>query len=249
MLTGLITALRTLTTFPVPGKDARNFTSALPWFPLVGAFLGCFVFLTGYGIRIITHNSWHELAAAGMVIAGIAVTRGMHADGLADWADAFWNPHDKEKTLAIMKDTHTGVFGVIAIACMVLVQWIALDKMAARGLLDGIIAAYIVSRTMQVELATSLPSARQQGTAASFVMGAQPYHRIIAFVCAGVMLSILYGLKGMFLLVCGWGITLLLGIWSKKRIGGVTGDILGACSVINETALLILCAGVGMQFR
>jgi len=249
MVRGLITALRTLTTIPVSGKDACNFAASLPWFPAVGAFLGCIVYSIGYGASWCTHNSWHEVVAVCMVIAGIALTRGMHVDGLADWADAFWNPHDKQRTLAIMKDTHIGVFGVIAVTCMLFAQWLACNRMAAQGIMDGIISAYIVSRTMQVELAASLPYARQHGTAAPFVLGAKPYHRIIAAGCAAVLLVVLYGLKGILLLLCGWLMTLQLGAWSKKRIGGVTGDILGACSVINETVILMVCAGTGIQFR
>ncbi len=243
MLRGLITALRTLTILPVPGNDAKNMASSLPWFPLAGCLLGGIL----YGIAVVwglcIGNSWPQGAAMVLTGCGILLTKGIHMDGLADWADAFGNLHDKNRTLAIMKDSHIGAFGAIAIVFVLLAKWVSLTRIIACGSLNCIVSAYIVSRTMQVELAASLPYARAEGgIAAPFIRDAKFLHRAVALASALVMLMLLNGLAGLIILAVGWIACGALGLWAKKRIGGVTGDILGACSEIIETMTFFLCA-------
>jgi adenosylcobinamide-GDP ribazoletransferase len=153
---------------------------------------------------------------------------------------------DKNKTLAIMKDSRTGVFGVVAIAFILLAKWVSLARIIAFGSLNCIISAYIVSRAMQVELATTLPYARtEEGTAAPFVRDARFLHRFTALVTALAMLALLNGLAGLMMFAVSWIACRAFGFWSKRRIGGVTGDVLGACSELVETMTLFLCAMFG----
>jgi len=112
MLSGLVTAARTLTIFSVPGKDSEKFSNSLYWFPVVGAFLGALLGAVAWlGVR----SGWNELAAAGVVVGGLLLTRGMHADGLADMADGFWGGRDRARILSIMKDPNVGSFGALAL--------------------------------------------------------------------------------------------------------------------------------------
>jgi adenosylcobinamide-GDP ribazoletransferase len=145
--------------------------------------------------------------------------------------------------LAIMKDSRTGTFGAVAIVFVLLAKWIALAKLVEAGAPEWIIAACIVSRTMQVELAVANPYARAGGgTAAAFVNGAKTFHFIAALVSAAILLFGVCGPRWMWLaLVPSWFAARALGISSRRRIGGVTGDILGAANEIVE--LLVL--GVG----
>jgi adenosylcobinamide-GDP ribazoletransferase len=246
MLRGLITAVRTLTVLPVPGHDAEKMASSLPWFPLVGFMLGGFLYVIARLIGLIADNDWPQGAAMVLTGCGILLTKGLHLDGLADWADAFGNLHDKNKTLAIMKDSHIGAFGATAIAFILLAKWIFLTRIIDSGSLNCIISASIVSRTMQAELATTLPYARaEEGIAAPFVRGARFHHRCIAITSALAMLALLNGLAGLIMVAVGWIACKGFGLWSKKRIGGVTGDVLGACSELIETLTLFLCALLG----
>ena len=93
MLSALVTAMRTLTVLPVPGRDTDTFSRSLFWFPVVGLLLGLMQAALGY----FGHQfAWNELAAALVLLGGIALSRGMHADGLADVADGFWGGRAKE---------------------------------------------------------------------------------------------------------------------------------------------------------
>jgi adenosylcobinamide-GDP ribazoletransferase len=248
MLHGLITALRTLTVFPVPGTDTDRMESSLPWFPVVGCLLGGILYAMVKGFGLVIGNHWPQGSAILLIGGGIVLTKGFHLDGLADWSDAFFNWHDREKTLTIMKDPHTGVFGVLSIVLVILTKWISITRIIASGSLICIISSYIISRTMMVELATSFPYARSdEGTGAPFIRNARLHHRIIAYVLTLTLLGIFNGPAGLVCLVLGWMACRLLGFWSNKRIKGITGDVLGACSELIETFVLFLFATFGKK--
>lgn len=240
MLNGFTYAMRTLSALPVPGSEPTNTSDSLPWFPLSGAILGGLCYVLGYALH--TFGNWPEATGALVLIFSVLITRGFHLDGLADCADGFgagWTP---ERRLAIMKDSHLGAFGVLALVLILLIKWVALTKLAASGLLFYIVTAYIVSRTTSAELSVCLPYARPEGgTAGACVSGAKPHHRVWFLSCAILLCLLLAGITGIVLLACGWGISRLLGIWFMRRVGGVTGDLLGTNSEIVETSLLLLC--------
>jgi adenosylcobinamide-GDP ribazoletransferase len=244
MISGLITAIRTLTIIPVPGKDSRNLASSLPWFPVVGLLIGGILYACAVAPGLVGAEVWPQAIAALLLVFGVLLTRAIHLDGLADWADGFGGRGDKEKILAIMKDPHVGSFGVIALVAVLLLQWVALVRIVENGLEPVIVAACLLSRTMQVELAASHPYARTgEGTAAPFVNGSAWWHRLVAHVIGIAMVIALIGpLKGVALFAGGLIITVGFGWWCRKRVGGITGDCIGAGSVIVETAVLF--AGV-----
>jgi adenosylcobinamide-GDP ribazoletransferase len=250
MQSGFITAIRTLTAIPIPGRDSDRLASSLPWFPIVGFLLGGFLYAITKLIGLIDNNSWPQGSAIVATGLGILLTKGFHLDGLADFSDAFGNWRDKDKTLAIMKDPHTGVFGVVSIVFILLVKWISLSRIIASGSAVCIISAYIVSRAMLVELASTLPYARiGNGTAAPFIHGSRPRDRFITMILTISMLSLINGLAGIAISILGWIVCRFLGLWSKKRIGGVTGDVLGACSELIETMTFFICAMLGQRIQ
>ncbi len=245
MIAGIVTAFRTLTIFPVPGRDAEDMADSLPWFAVVGCVMGFIVYglcrLTGF----VGAGAWPEGVAVVALVAGTVLTRGLHLDGLADSADAFGSISDKHRTLQIMKDPHVGVFGVLALVTVLIAKWVAFTRLAAGSGLIWIAAAYIVSRTSTVELAGWLPYARPEGgTGAAFVQNAGRRHRLWALFSALALLLVIYGSAGALLLGVGWIVSRLFGLWCRRRVGGVTGDLLGACSEIVETVILVVCAAV-----
>ena len=242
MLKGLVTAFRTLSIIPLPGKDASNLAASLPWFPVVGLTLGGIIYAIMRILKFCSATPWPQGCAIGGVVCAVILTKGLHLDGLSDWADGFigggW---DKQKTLEVMKDPHSGVFGVISVVVILLVKWVCYTRLMENGMPVWIVSAVIISRTMQVESAATLPYARSNdGTGAPFVRNARGIHRIIAVSCATGFLFLLNGIAGFFGLIVGWIVCGLFGLWCKKRIGGITGDTLGACSEIVET--VVLCA-------
>ncbi|PCI29023.1 MAG: adenosylcobinamide-GDP ribazoletransferase [SAR324 cluster bacterium] len=250
MFRGLVTAIRTLTAIPTPGRDTQHFADTIPWFPFVGGLLGgVLVFLVwGFGLLATTFNVaiWAEGIGVLLVILSALLTRGLHLDGIADWADGFWGGHERERTLAIMKDSFLGSYGVIALVMVLLAKWIAFVGIINQGQLLWILAAYLISRTIQVDLAVWFPYARKEGTASSFVQDAKKIHWLIAFVGASFVLYWILGAIGVLALLVGWVLCRLMAYWAVRRVGGITGDILGASCELIEVAILCLPSFLGL---
>jgi adenosylcobinamide-GDP ribazoletransferase len=246
MLRGLVTALRTLTILPVPGREAESFGSALPFFPLVGALLGAALWGLALACGQLPPAGWAEGAAAAAVVGGIVLTRGLHLDGLADWADGFGGGRDRESTLRIMKDPATGAFGVLAIAAVLILKFVAVARLATLGTALWLVAAAAVSRTVQVDLIVWLPYARAEGgKAGPFVRDARAGHLLLALLAAAAIAVGVFGPLGAAALGAGGLLGRLFGLWCRRRVGGVTGDLLGAASELVETALLVAAAAAG----
>ena len=241
MLGGPITALRTLTILPVPGRDAARLAAALPWFPLVGAGLGSALWGTALGVDRLARG-WPEGAAAAAVVLGAFLTRGLHLDGLADWADGFGGGRDRESTLAIMKDPHVGSFGVVAVACVLVAKFAAMAWLVRCGAAAWIIAALVASRTAVASLAASHPYARADGGKSGGFIGPRPGHRAGALAAGLALIAAGFGLPGLAALGAAVVMELVFGRWCRRRVGGVTGDLLGACAELTETAVLFCAA-------
>jgi len=246
---GLVTALRTLTALPVPGTESCTLAGALPWFPVVGLLLGVLLYGVAAGLSFMTSGSWPGGVAVGVLIAGVVLSRGLHLDGLADWADGFWGARDREKTLAIMKDPCVGSFGAVAIVCVLLSRWVCISGLIGLGGADWIPAAMIISRSMQVLLAVSQPYARAEGgTAAPFVNGATQRTHNMTLLGAVALLLVAGRLDWTWLaaFAFAWAATWWFGRWCRRRVGGVTGDLLGACSELTETMALAFGLAVNL---
>ena len=230
-------ALGLLTRLPiaVDGTSAIARGAASAWaYPLVGVVLGVIV------AAATTVMVWAGLPAgivAGLVLAAyVIITGAMHEDGLADSADGLWGGWDKARRLEIMKDSHIGVYGVCAIGLSLLIRWLALNVIVSMGAYwVAFIAAGAVSRAAMVVLMANLPNARDGGLSQS--VGRPPP--------MAVWLAVIIATG--FVLLCGyvWVIlpaaiaTLCCGLIAKAKIGGQTGDILGATQQVTEMVTLI----------
>ena len=180
-LKGFIIALRTLTSVPMPNPGVDNLALSLPWFPLVGFLLGSSLLFFGYLWAWLSVPEWPAGIALLMLIMEIILTRGLHLDGLADWADSLGAIKEREKKLSIMKDVNLGAFGVIALLTVLLARWIALERILVKDMLLWIPLVFVLPKTSMVELISTLPYARpEEGTASPFVKSASPKHRLVS---------------------------------------------------------------------
>ncbi|MEW6368367.1 MAG: adenosylcobinamide-GDP ribazoletransferase [Acidobacteriota bacterium] len=246
MLRGLVTALRTLTAVRIPGRDAESLADSLPWFPVVGGLIGVTLVLAAR-LSLSASQSWTDGASVVTLAVGVLLTRALHLDGLADWADGFGGSRNRERVLEIMKDPRTGTFGVISLIVILLAKLIGYSRIISAGSFHWMISACIVSRAIQVELAASLPYARTGGgTAQSFVSGAREWHRISSAAAALLLAAVCSGVAGTLLVACGWIAARVLATWFRRRVGGITGDLLGASSELVETGILLVCAATDL---
>ena len=242
---GLGTALKTLTLIPWSSKNADNFSLSLPWFPVVGLLLG-FVL---YGISLLGSMAPIPAWPAGMAVLIVALevflTRGLHLDGLADWADSIGGFREREKRLAIMKDVSLGAFGSLALILVLLVKWVALVRIISSGSIIWLPVIFAISRCMLVELITTLPYARKgQGMGKAFVEGASLGHRLTShIICIVICLSL--GPLGLALFISAGLMTGMFKMRCRHQFGGITGDLLGTANEMVEVILLIMCAWAG----
>ncbi|HEJ83120.1 MAG TPA: adenosylcobinamide-GDP ribazoletransferase, partial [Desulfobacteraceae bacterium] len=149
-LNGLGTALKTLTAMPWPGRDGDDFATSLPWFPVVGLLLGAILYALSLPWELLPVAPWPSGVALLLTAADVCLTRGLHLDGLADWADSVGGLVGREKRLAIMKDTALGTFGGLALILALLAKWIAFERLISCGNAVSLIPVFIISRTMMV---------------------------------------------------------------------------------------------------
>jgi adenosylcobinamide-GDP ribazoletransferase len=231
-----------LTRLPLPQLPQTAFQGghgAVWAYPLIGAGIAALGSIAGL---IALGAGLPPLAAAGIAIAAMTLTTGaMHEDGLADTADGLWGGWTRERRLAIMKDSHIGTYGVLALLLAVGIKCALYAALLPMGTAP-IIAAAALSRAMMPIMMRSLPHARQDGLSQSVgrpspapVWAALGLAALVALVCSG---SAAPFATGAALLGC-FGLMHL----ARIKIGGQTGDILGATQVLCELcALILLCA-------
>jgi len=243
MIRGFITAMRTLTLLPMPGKDAERLANALYYFPLVGALIGALVTLAAWLLGDVL--AWPVGAGVAGVFVSAWVTRGLHLDGLSDTVDGYYGAATRERRLEIMKDHHVGAFGVVAIVLALLMKSAALAQLAISGQWAWIPVPFILARLIQVLLAVTLPYARNEGgKAEAFVKQAGASHFIVAATGALVLCALLVQLSGLALFLFTFIIGYLLAQWMKRAFGGVTGDLLGFSNELVESILLFAIAAI-----
>ena len=239
---GLGTALKTLTAIPWPWKESEDLSASLPWFPVIGLLLGLILYGTSLVWGLLPFKQWSAGAALVMIGLGIWLTRGLHYDGLADWADSIGGFSQKEKRLAIMKDVSLGSFGVLALILGLSAKWIAFERILSSGSMVWILVIFILSRNMMVELIVTLPYARsEKGMGRPFVKGSSPEHRLISHVIS-IIFCLSFGPLALGLFAAVWLQTWLFGLRIKSRFGGITGDLLGTANEMVEVTLLMICA-------
>jgi adenosylcobinamide-GDP ribazoletransferase len=235
--TGLASALSLLT---VAGTGAPPRPSALTWFPLVGATVGASVGLVWWG----SSNVWPLFVAAGLALtADLVLTGFLHLDGLADSADGLLPHLDRERRLAVMAEPGVGAFAVATVGVVLLLRLGGILALPESAKAVALVAAiWAASRTLMAVAIDVLPSARPGSMATMFGGGSS-----LPAVALGVPLAVLLavigrGLVGLAALAIGVTVGVTVLALARRRIGGCTGDVLGAAGILTETAALLTAA-------
>ena len=238
---GLRAAISFLTRVPAGrGLDGAAVARGVPWFPVVGAAVGAAVAGAYVGGREI----WPPLLAAGVAVTGgTLLTGALHEDGLADVADSL-GARDPEVARRIMRDPRLGTFGVIAIVAALLLRVAALAALRPLAALLWLLAAGGVSRAWALWLATRFPAASGEGLGAG-VAGAASASRLWGALAVG--LGIAAAALGWWAAPAALATVAVAGgvaLPAARRVGGVTGDVLGAAQQAAEIVVLLLAVGV-----
>jgi adenosylcobinamide-GDP ribazoletransferase len=228
----LLGAIQFLTTLPVRGATASP-GRCVVFFPLVGAAIGSAGGLLLYALRNVVTPS---LAALLVLSFWAILTGGLHEDGFADVADAFRAGRSREKILAILKDSRIGAHGALALILISLIRWQALTGVAADPV-RSLAATLAVSRASLAALAwVSAPAGGGLGFEFSRALTTGA---VVAAIVQALFWAYFSG-AGVLLV---WGASLIVigsRAYYSRRIGGVTGDCLGATCLLVETWGFIL---------
>jgi adenosylcobinamide-GDP ribazoletransferase len=240
-----INALRFLTILPVPAS-AEPFapdwlTRALVYFPVVGLLIGGVSAL----VLLVADLMWGQtLAAICAVASSVAMTGALHEDGLADTFDSFGGGWTVAKRLEIMKDSRIGTYGALALGLGVALRIGALIALPIEIAACALVAGHAAARAAPALVMTRLNYAGD--TTAMKVTYEESKPRLRELLVIGAVVAVaalpLFVLSGPIVIV-GWIGALLLGFaltaWSKRLLGGYTGDVLGAVEQVGEIGFLL----------
>jgi len=237
-MSSFLLAIQFLTIIPFKIKhiNEKDMSKSMIYFPLIGLLLGL--------ILAVTFNFFSFLQFKDLfiniilVILLIVLTGGIHLDGLADTTDAILSRKNKEEMLKIMRDSHIGVMGVLSLISIILLKISFLSSISTPLKTISLILMCVLSRWALVFTMFLFPYARQKGKAKIFIQGMNFKIFILATIIALICVAIIWKIKGLIILgiiaICAY----IIGKFINHKIGGITGDTLGAINELTEVIVL-----------
>jgi adenosylcobinamide-GDP ribazoletransferase len=246
-------ALGLLTVVPVgtPRTDRVSARAAVLWMPAVGLALGLAVAAALYGVRVLIGPApiFQGVLAVTLLVAA---TRALHLDGLADTVDGLGSARPAGPALEVMRRSDIGPFGVVALVLTMLLQAAALGDLVSEHRISSALVTAVVAGRLTVVWACrrGVPAARSDGLGA-LVAGTVPFPAVVvltALVLAGAAtagwLDESGGWRGVAFaagaVLAALAVAGLLLRRCVRRFGGVTGDVLGPCVEVGQTAALLV---------
>lgn len=242
---GPVAALQFLTRIPIRLRAAPDLAALVVWFPLAGAVIGVIAGGVGAAAAALTSPL---VAGAIAVTTGLLVTGAFHEDGLGDVADGFGGGYTVERRLEIMKDSRHGTYGVAAMCSSIVVRMLAVASLPGSAtVFAAVIAAHVVARGAAVGLMATVPLARHGGLGADYGQATSPRRG-----AAAAAMTVLLGA-----LAVGWWIgpavaaavvaVAAVGALARRKIGGISGDVLGAAEQVAECAVLVTLVALAVR--
>lgn len=238
----LLCAFGFLTRIPLPGRvhnDEIALRRSAAFFPIVGLVLGCIYAITAWGLGF----TFPPLVIAALLVTeDVLLTGALHLDGLADMADGFGGGKTKDDVLRIMRDHAIGSYGAVALITALSLKLACLDTLiGARTGLWFLFVTPGLSRWSMVLLSVLQPYAREstKGTGALAISIKRRHLLVASLIC----LAIVIGFGWRRCLICWTAVlivSMLNAVFCRRHIGGITGDTLGANSVVCEVVQLFI---------
>lgn len=239
----LAIALGFFSRFPVPSSffdpnlEPDRLDKCAIWFPVSGlliSILPALIFLALAGLFPAT------VAAGLAIVAGVIATGALHEDGLSDCADGFGGARDPQKILEIMRDSRIGTYGAASLIFSIGLRWAAL---ASLGPMPGAAALLIAHSAARGGITTALAHSsyvRSSGAATTVEQGIDNNVWLMIMGISILISAIFGGWSGVAAASCGIAAAALVLVYCKRRLGGYTGDVLGAMEQTAEIVILVL---------
>jgi adenosylcobinamide-GDP ribazoletransferase len=257
-----LVAIQFLTRLPAPALDGFQpdwLAHSVRYFPLVGVLVG----LISIGVWWLAGLVFPPAVAVGsMIAASLLLTGAFHEDGFADVCDGFGGGRTRDAVLSIMKDSRIGAYGAIGIGMMLALKWVVLISLPGSALPLTVVGAHMVSRWCAIGLIWRLPyvradaDAKSKPLAGSLSAGDWLVSGVLGALGLLPMIWLGHSAAGgprpqviLAALAAAMVCVALAGAYFKTRLGGSTGDCLGAAQQVSELAFLLATLGCLTAFQ
>lgn len=235
-------AFQFLTIVPLPFRprcEEEDLGRSMAFFPLVGLVLGLLL----VGLDMLLSLRLPPMVVDLLLVTVLTVvTGGLHLDGLADVCDGLAARGPRERFLEVMKDPRTGAVGAAGVTLSLLLKFVALTAIPAEIRREALLFFPLVGRFSQVQMTVGAQRARSDGLGAAFIGGVGVLQMVLAEITVLAAAYLFFGMKGLYIFVLIYLATWRLKVWFHNRLGGVTGDVIGCASELNEILCLLLVA-------
>lgn len=238
---GFLVAISFLTRIPLHHRHSPNISQAALWFPLVGMLVGAIAGLTAFCVGSLSNSL---LGAACGVAVGLLITGAFHEDGLADVADAFVGGWTVEERLRIMKDPRHGTYGVAVLCMSIIFRVVAIGSVAIENIFVAFIFAHGLARCAALFMMLTGRLSRHEGLGADYTTNLSRAGSICVLAVASATTIFWFHWYGLILLGVAAMTTIVMRWWSKRKIGGISGDVLGANEQAAEVMLAVVLATI-----
>lgn len=240
-LHGLWVACGFLTRIPVGdvsrgGAKQVDMAKAVPWFPAVGLLIGAVAGASYAGAREFFAAT---VAAALAVGVTMLVTGAFHHDGLADIADAFGGGWNVEERMTILKDSRLGTYGTAALTLALITEVAALSQLGAREGFETLVVAHTLGRSMALAAMMLAPTAGD-GMGAAYVQRLSPLTVTIGIMFGVLVTAFLSPIFPLVIIGAASAVAVAVVALAIRKIGGITGDVLGAVTVLSSLTVVLV---------
>ncbi|MBI3009049.1 MAG: adenosylcobinamide-GDP ribazoletransferase [Candidatus Omnitrophica bacterium] len=235
-----LAALQFLTIFPVRINEMKEeeLGESMAFFPVIGLLIGISTAILNY---FLSHLMSENLVNIFLIIWIVIVTGGLHLDGFADTCDGIFSwRSDKNEILKIMRDSRIGTMGVLGIFSLLLLKYELLSNIPGREKYIALIIMPVFGRFSQTVSAFTLPYARETSGAASFIRHLNIKTIIFSSILFLVITTPVWFPKVFLIDLVSLIILVPLLLFFSKKLGGVTGDVLGAINEVVEIIVLVV---------
>ena len=242
---GLLAALQFLTRVPIRLRREPSLSKTVAWFPVAGAIIGLAVGGAAAGVWQLTPPL---VAAAVAVIIGLLITGAFHEDGLGDIADAFGGGWTVERRLEILKDSRHGTYGVAAMCASIVVRMVALGSLPGPAtMFAAAVAAHTMGRVAAVGLAGTMRLATHTGLGADYGRSTTSVRAMVGGAAGLAITAAATGWWAAPLAVAAFVAATGSGLLARRKIGGISGDVLGAAEQVAECLCLVVLSGLALH--
>jgi adenosylcobinamide-GDP ribazoletransferase len=233
-------AIQFLTIIPLPFAvrcGDKDLGRSLAYFPLAGLFLGALLVGLDYLLSPVLPRAVVDLL---LVTALTVVTGILHLDGLADVCDGMAARGGRERFLQVMKDSHIGAAGAVGLVLALSLKYVALLSIPVALKQQALFCFPMLARFVQVQMIVGARQARSDGLGSLFISGAGWPQMLLATMSTLAAALLFMGFRGLWIFLAASLFTWALKAWFHRKVGGITGDIIGFTSELNEILTLLM---------